>query len=384
MKEIVNNVYYVGCNDKVQKYFDAFIPIPYGTSYNSYLIFGENKTALIDTSEDFLKDEFLNNLAEFQDLKIDYLIMLHTEPDHASIASEVLKKWPDATLVTTSKAYEIGAPYFDFPDFESIIIVKDNDTLNLGQKTLLFKTIPFSHWPDQLTAYLIEDKILFSSDFFGAHQAIGDDVVVEPNVINYETLKAYYAQIMMPLQFNARKNLTKLLDYELNYIAPAHGPIFNDPKYVLNSYQTWVDDDQRDKTILLYISTHGTVKKMSDIAKSKIHESHDNFKVYDLEDFDYSELIQDLVDCKKLILGTPAILGAAHPKLLADLTVINALKPKITDVYIYGSFGWSQSIMKSIEAVLTNIKPETIEWFFVKGPINDENRQDFDDFLKLI
>ena len=171
--EIKEGVYYVGVRDWNRRLFDALIPLPQGTTYNSYLIKGKEKTALIDTVNPGFEKELENRINNVSiTSQIDYIIMNHAEPDHAGALPYLLRVNDEAKLVTTKIGAQVAQTYFHVPQ-ERIMVVKDGDTLELGDKTLRFIEAPMLHWPETMFSYLIEDKILFTCDFFGMHTAYG-------------------------------------------------------------------------------------------------------------------------------------------------------------------------------------------------------------------
>lgn len=199
-------MWWVGAIDWDRRLFDSLIPLPDGTSYNAYLIKGNDKVALIDSVDPTLTEILLNHLKMVD--RLDYVISLHAEQDHSGAIPEILKKYPEAKVISSSQAKEMLADLLHLPQ-EKIIAVEDGEKLQLGQRTLHFLYTPWVHWPETMCAYLEEEKILFSCDFFGSHLATSDLYVTDEGRV-IEAAKRYYAEIMMPFRKIIQKNLEKI------------------------------------------------------------------------------------------------------------------------------------------------------------------------------
>ena len=195
-REIKPGIYCVGAIDWDRRLFDALIPLPDGTSYNSYLIKGSEKTALIDTVDTTMQEVLINNLSELGINSLDYLVANHAEQDHCGTIPQVLEKYPEAKVVCTPKCKGMLIDLLMIPE-EKFITVNDKETLSMGDRTLEFIHAPWVHWPETMLTYLWEDKILFPTDFLGSHLATTDLYVTDEGKV-YEAAKRYYAEIMMP------------------------------------------------------------------------------------------------------------------------------------------------------------------------------------------
>ncbi|TET38171.1 MAG: MBL fold metallo-hydrolase, partial [Dehalococcoidia bacterium] len=200
VREIKHNIYSVGAIDWDRRLFDALIPLPDGTSYNSYLIKGSEKTALIDTVDPTMEDVLINHLNRLRVENINYVVAHHAEQDHSGAIPRVLEKYPQAKVIVTPRCKEMLIDLLLIPE-ERFITVNDKETVSLGDKTLEFIHAPWVHWPETMLTYLREDKILFPCDFFGSHLATTDLYVTDEGQV-YEAAKRYYAEIMMPFRTN--------------------------------------------------------------------------------------------------------------------------------------------------------------------------------------
>ena len=196
MRQIKTNVCAVGAIDFDVRLFDKLIPLPDGTSYNSYLVQGSEKTALLDTVDPSKTEVLIDNLSKAGVNKLDYIIAHHAEQDHSGSLADILSLYPDAKVVTNPKCKAMLIDLLDIQDGR-FITVEDDQILSLGDKSLQFIYLPWVHWPETFATYLQEDKILFSCDFFGAHLATSS-LFVDDEAIVYESAKRYYAEIMMP------------------------------------------------------------------------------------------------------------------------------------------------------------------------------------------
>ena len=221
--EISNGVHWVGVRDWNRRLFDALIPLPKGTTYNAYLIVGETKVALIDTVNPGFEKELEEKIRQIVDTSdVHYVIMNHTEPDHAGAIPHLMSTNNKAMLVTTSKGAKMAQAFYNVPG-KRIKVVSDQETIDLGGKTLRFIDAPMLHWPETMFSYLQENKILFPCDFFGSHRAKGlYDEEVEDSIVHAQR---YFGEILMPFRTMAEKALEKIKNLKIDMIAPSHGPI---------------------------------------------------------------------------------------------------------------------------------------------------------------
>ncbi len=362
-RKIKDNIYWMGFVDWDSRLFDSLIPLPDGTSYNAFLIEGSEKTVLIDAVESNLFYEIeaqLENVA-----KLDYVISLHAEQDHSGCIPQILSLYPDAKLITTPRAKGILIDLLHISE-ESIITVKDGETLSLGDKTLEFIYTPWVHWPETMVAYLKEDKILFSCDFFGSHIATTDLFVTDEARV-YEAAKRYYAEIMMPFRNIIKKNLEKIAAYDIDLIAPSHGQIYPRPSFIIDAHRDWIDGPLKNKVIIPYVSMHQSTKKMVDFFISSLVEKGVSVQQFNLLVTDIGKLAIALVDAGTIVIGTPTVLAGPHPSAVYCAFLANALRPKTKFLSIIGSYGWGGKTVKTLAGMIPNLKVEIIEPVLVKG-----------------
>jgi len=362
-RKIKDRIYWMGSVDWDRRLFDSLVPLPDGTSYNAYLIEGSKKTVLLDSTDPQMADELLGQLEGVS--KLDYIVSHHAEQDHSGTIPQVLKKYPDAKLISTPKAKGMLIDLLRIPE-ESFITVKDGETLSLGDKTLKFIHAPWVHWPETMVTYLEEDKILFSCDFFGTHIATTDLFVTDEGQV-YEAAKRYFAEIMMPFRNVIKKNLEKLESYDIEMIAPGHGQIFPRPAFIIDAYRDWILGPPRNTVVLPYVSMHESTKQMVDYFVSVLVERGVRVEQFNLEVTDIGKLAMALVDAATIVIGTPTILAGPHPYAAYAAFLANALRPKTNFLSIIGSYGWGGKTVEVLAGMIPNLKVEIIEPVLCKG-----------------
>jgi flavorubredoxin len=365
MRTIKANVYAVGAIDWDARLFDRLIPLPDGTTYNSYLIKGSEKTALLDTVDPTKTDVLLDNLAELGIDRIDYVIAHHAEQDHSGSLPDVLLLYPDAKVVANPKCKAMLMDLLPIDD-EKFLTVEDGQTLSLGDKTLRFIYTPWVHWPETMATYLREDRILFPCDFFGAHLA-GSSLFADDKTLVYESAKRYYAEIMMPFRRQVNANIAKLADLEIDIIAPSHGPIHGQPGFIVDAYKDWASDTVKNEVVVPYVSMHGSTAKMVSHFVGVLIERGITVRQFELSTVDVGKLAIALVDAATVVIGSPTVLAGPHPCAAYAAFLANALRPKTRFASIIGSYGWGGKTVEQLAAMLPNLKVEIIEPVLAKG-----------------
>ncbi len=381
-RKIKENIYSVGVIDWHRKLFDELIPLPDGTSYNSYFIKGGEKNAIIDTVEPDFEQDLLDNLDQVGVEKIDYIISNHAEQDHSGTIPLLLEKFPEAEVLCSAKAKPMLLDLLDVEE-DQIRIVEDGETLDLGGRTLEFIYTPWVHWPETMSTYLQEENILFPCDFFGSHLATSD-LYVEDEQEVYNAAKRYYAEIMMPFRKIIKKNLAKLEAYEIKMIAPSHGPIYDNPEMILDSYNNWVSDEVKPEVIVPYVSMHGSTKDLIKYFISSLIDQGIKVKPFDLTDVDIGDLAISLVDASTVVFGSPTVLTGPHPSAVYAAYLANVLKPKTRYASIIGSYGWAGRMTDKLLDLIPNLKVDLYDPVIAKGHGADEDYQEIDRLVEEI
>jgi flavorubredoxin len=375
-REIKPGVKWVGAIDWDRRLFDALITLPDGTSYNSYLIQGSEKTALIDAVDESMAGVLLGNLGSLGIKRIDYIIAQHAEQDHSGSLKRLLEIYPDAKVLGSAKCLDLLA-LFGLVDKDRGQEVKDGEKISLGDKSLQFIIAPWVHWPDTIFTYLAEDQILFTCDFLGSHLATSDLYAGDEAAV-YMAAKRYYAEIMMPFRQNINKHLARIEDLTIGVIATSHGPLYARPKFILEAYRDWASDSVKNQVVLPYVSMHGSTRIMVDYFVDALISRGVGVKRFDLTDYDVGELAESLVDAATVVIGTPTILAGAHPLALYAAILANALRPKTRYASIIGSFGWGGKMLEQITVALPNLKVQFFDPVVAKGRPKEADFQALD------
>jgi flavorubredoxin len=356
-------VEFLGVVDWNRRLFDALIPLPDGTSYNAYLVRGAHKTALLDTVDPAQAQVLLDQLADVE--RVDYIISHHAEQDHSGSIPAVLARYPDAQVVTNPKCRDMLIDLLGIPAHR-FRTVADGEQLDLGGKTLEFIYTPWVHWPETMCTWLPENRILFSCDFFGAHLATSDLYVTDP-AFSLETAKRYYAEIMMPFRQPIRRNLERLAALDIRVIGPSHGPVYNDPGFILAAYRDWASDTVRNEVVLPYVSMHGSTRKMAGFLTAALVARGVKVHLFDLTVTDVGKLAIALVDAATLVLAAPTVHVGPHPLAHAAAFLANALRPKLRQAAFIGSYGWSTKAAEQVAGLLSGLKAEFLPPVLARG-----------------
>jgi flavorubredoxin len=382
--EISKGIFWVGVEDKHRRIFDSLITLPYGTSYNSYLVVGKDKTALIDTVNPGFEKEFFKKIGKVVNPeKIDYLIMNHAEPDHAGGISEVLSKARYAKLVATQKGAEMAGVFHGVPP-ERTMVVRDGDTLDLGGKTLKFIEAPWLHWPETMFTYCEEDGVLFSCDFFGSHIASNRLFDDEFGDILHIEAKRYYSEIMMPFNKFVSNGLDKVKEIDVRMVAPSHGPIYKNPRRIIDAYEKWARGPLEQKVVVVYVSMWGNTEAMAKIITDAILKEGVEAVSYNAFATDVSYIARDLVDASAVVVGSPTLLGGVHPVVGLVVSLIKALRPRLKYAAIFGSYGWGGGAVDRIKTTLQSAGLEIMDVSSVRGKPKKEDFEKAENLGKLV
>jgi len=364
--EISKGVFWVGVKDWNRRIFDALIPLPQGTTYNAYLVKGKEKTALIDTVGPGFEKELVGKIEQvINPTALDYIIMNHAEPDHAGSIPHIMQLSQKAMLITSEKGAKMANVFYRVPS-ERTKTVKDGDIIELGGKTLKFIEAPMLHWPETMFTYLVENKVLFPCDFFGAHIAAGlyDEDVEE--IISFA--KLYFGEIMMPFRNMGKKALEKVDKLAIETIAPSHGPIYKNPKRILDAYHKWTAGETKKKAIVVYVSMWNSTETMIKTMVETLLSEGIEVSFYNLVNSDIGDIARDLVDSRAIVLGMPTVLGGMHPQALYAAHLVKALRPPLKYGVLLSSYGWAGGAIRQAQEILGPTKIEMVGTLEINGP----------------
>lgn len=349
IREILNGIFYVGVNDRTTTLFESLWPLPYGVSYNSYIVKGE-KTALIDT---VLIDEsrgYESNISAITGGKhIDYLVINHMEPDHSSSIPAILALNPEMKIVANRKAIEMVKGFYHITDESVFHEVKDGDSLDLGGKTLTFYMTPMVHWPETMMTYVKEEAVLFSGDAFGTFGALNGgitDTEMETDIYMAEMYR-YYSNIVGKYGRSVQAALKKLSGLEIKFICPTHGPVWNDRvKEVVGLTDRLSRGESEEGVVIVYGSMYGNTAEVADcIARELSARGIKRIKVHNASHSSLSEMISDAFRYKGLIVGTPTYSMHLFPAVEAFLSALETREVKGKTLATFGSFTWAPNVI---------------------------------------
>lgn len=370
-RKITERIEWVGAVDWNRRSFDAVMQLPNGTSYNSYIVRGEEKTALIDTVDSSFEEDLFTSLFKSGIQSLDYIVVNHAEQDHSGSLPFMLDIFPKAKVVTNEKCAELLTALLLIPG-ERIMVVDDRDSLSLGGISLQFLLMPWVHWPETMVTYCPEDKVLFSCDLFGAHYATAklfEDGKDEIRV----AARRYYAGIMMPFRTSIRNHLGVIEGLDIDIIAPSHGPLYNHPTRIIDLYNVWVSDTPTNDVVIAYVSMHGSTEKMVKRLTEELILHGLNPVLYNLECSDLLDVASALVDAATLVIGTPTMLFGPHPLAVSAAYLLNLLRPDTKYVAIVGSYGWGGKTVETIDGMLDHVKAERLEPVYIRGQPKEQD-----------
>lgn len=362
--KIADNVYYVGVSNPTLRVFDIIMCTEYGTTYNSYLVKGADKTALIDGAHKGFEANFQENVEAITDFaNIDYMVVNHTEPDHSGAIRLVIEKNPDIVVYGTAACLKNLDNIVRLPF--NRVAVKDSDTLELGGKTLTFCVSPNIHWPDTMMTYLAEDKILFSCDFLGAHFA-------EPTMYVHKAykkelyekeFKVYYDAIMGPFAKFVIRALDRIKDLDIALVCPSHGPMImgGDIQVAMDTYRKWATPEEKtDKTVAIYyVSAYGYTRQMCQYLAEKLEAKGLVVSAFDVIKTDAADIAAHLEDdC--LVFGSPTLNRAALKPVLDVISSIDAVGAAGRPYATLGCFGWSGEACAQLNDRCNSIKMKQV------------------------
>jgi NADH oxidase (H2O-forming) len=363
--KINDTVKWIGVLDKDIVTFDIVMETHYGTTYNSFFIDADKK-AVIDTTKETFKKEYIDKINEVVDpTEIEAIVVNHTEPDHSGNVKHLLKLAPKAIVYGSRQAINYMNEIVNEP-FESVI-VKDGDTLSLGNKTLRFISAPNLHWPDTIYTFLEEDGLLFTCDSFGAHFC--NDKIFDDEIGDYsDSFKYYFDVILRPFSKFMVKSIEKIEGLNIKMICPGHGPILRSnwkeaveksKKYAEHYLADSVCDG--NNVLITYVSAYGYTKKMAEtIAKGIREKIQCDIQIVDIEKILLGELEEMIVRSNALLIGSPTINQNTVLPIYKMFSLLNPVRDKGKKAAAFGSYGWSGEAVKLIEEHLKQLKMDIV------------------------
>jgi len=362
--ELKKDIHWVGALDPNLRIFDIIMYTPYGTSYNSYVVKGSEKTAVFETVKVEFFDQYIERLKDLDvDItKIDYIVVDHTEPDHAGSVAKLLEISPTAKVIGSAPAIKFMKQIAN-RDFESIT-VGDGDTISLGNKTLEFISAPFLHWPDSIYTYIPEDDVLITCDSFGSHYS--SEAILNSNVENkenyMEALKYYFDCIFGPYKNYVLKAIKKIENLDIDMILPGHGPVLvENPWEIVEYYRTWstpkeAPADGKKFVTIPYVSAYGYTESLAkEIARGIEAAGNIEVRLFNVIHHEISDIVNSIGESEGLLCGSPTIVGELLEPIRDVLSKLNPIVHGGKLCAAFGSYGWSGEAIPRMETRLKEL-----------------------------
>ena len=386
VRKVTDDLYWVGANDHRLSLFENIHPLYHGVSYNSYLLLDE-KTVLFDTADWAVGRQFIENVKAVLDGRpLDYLVINHVEPDHASSIEEILLRWPQVKIITTPKAV-ILLRQFGYPlEADQVEEVREGDSRCFGKHTIVFAMAPMVHWPEAMVSFDTTNGVLFSADAFGSFRALDGKLFADEFDFDREWIddaRRYYTNIVGKYGPQVQALLKKASKLDIRYLCPLHGPVWRkDLGYIIDKYVHWSTYEPEEKgAMIVYASMYGNTEQTAEILASKLADRGvTNTRLYDVSSTHVSYLISDLFKYSHLVLASVTYnLGIFPPmhNFLADMKALN-LQKRTCALVENGS--WAPRSGGLMRECLEGMKNMTIldEGLTLSSSLHSQNASDLD------
>jgi flavorubredoxin len=370
---LLSGVNWVGVNDTETPLFEQLWSIPEGISYNSYLIEGSEKTALIDSVHEKKALEHFDKISKLTELSdLDYLVINHMEPDHTGAVPALLKKAPNVKVVFTPIAQLMLKKFYGSAP-ETVIVKGEETEISLGNKTLRFIQTPWLHWPETMSTYLVEDRVLFSCDAFGSFKKLPAGAILESDMDAVEQNVRGFSQKYFASVFNGQrewvlKALEKFdkLNLGIEVLAPSHGPVYTgNVRKILAQWASWSKGTYTKTVVVAYDSMYGMTAKCLDAIVEGVKEAGGTVLSFNLSEGTAADALTALLEAPALIVGSPTYEHEVFPKMVDFLNLLKTKKFSGRCAGVFGSFGWSGEAPRKMSAELN-----TLGFELVKEPIS--------------
>lgn len=358
--KILDTLHFIGTNDRSKSLFENNWPLPFGVSYNSYL-FTDQKTALLDTIEYGSDRSYFEEIKEILNGRdLDYLVVLHMEPDHAGMIGELLQRYPHTTVVTNARAVKLLEIYFPGIDKSRIREIKEGDKLELGHHNLQFVMTPMVHWPESMMAYCTTENILFSQDAFGTFGTLDGGIFDDEINLEYykDEMLRYYTNIVGRFSVQVEKALQKAATLPIRIICPVHGPVWRtDPKVVFDWYSSWAASKGEKGVVLVYATMYGHTQRMADyIARQLAVNGIRNIRVFDVSKTHPSFILKEIWKYNGIVLGSCSYNTGMHPYMHHLCHEIEIMQPARKKAFLFGGYSWSGGGLKNLQLFVQNMQ----------------------------
>lgn len=348
MTKLSDRVFFVGVNDSDKVLFEGLWPLPCGVSYNSYIV-SDEKVALIDTVEGGFEDEFLSNISDvLGDRPIDYLVVNHMEPDHSSLTSYMLQRYPDLKIIANAKTLPMLSGYYGVSP-ERVIVVAEGDVVSLGSVSLVFSMIPMVHWPETMVTWMPEENTLFSGDAFGTFGVVGDAVIDDGDTLDTyrDEMVRYYSNIVGKYGAPVQTAIKKLAGLDVKRICSTHGPVWEkEAADVVALYDRLSRGETRRGVCIAYGSMYGNTALAAEALAAELERLGIPYALHDLagnnaEGLGVSGAIRDAFIYDTIAVGSPTYNNGIYPPVETFMNALQSRLVKNRRFFAFGSYTWA-------------------------------------------
>ena len=367
MKKISERIYYIGVNDDTKTLFEGLWPLPYGVSYNSYIV-ADEKVALIDTVEHDFEEEYLENISQaIGDRPIDYLVVNHMEPDHSSLTAYMLDKHPQMKIVANAKTVPMLKGYYGI-DESRILVMKDGDSLSLGSCELNFYMVPMVHWPETMVTWLAEESTLFSGDAFGTFGAVNQDVVDSEGTFESfrDEMMRYYSNIVGKYGTPVQTALKKLAGLDIKRICSTHGPVWEKSiGQVVGLYDKLSRYEVERGVCIAYGSMYGNTAAAAEALAEELRRLGVPCAIHDLAGnvnpgLGVSGALRDVFKYDTIVAASPTYNNGIFPPVETFMKALQSRLIKGRRFYALGSYTWAGSSVNLLNAMAETMNFEIL------------------------
>ena len=365
--KISERIYSVGVNDSDKALFEGLWPLPYGVSYNSYLVVDE-KVALIDTVEHGFEDEFIENIYEaIGDRAIDYLVVNHMEPDHSSLVAYMLERYPDLMIIANAKTLPMLSGYYNVPQ-EKVHVVAEGGEVSLGSCSLRFYMVPMVHWPETMVTWVEEEKTVFSGDAFGTFGEVADVITDDEDTFEEyrDEMIRYYSNIVGKYGTPVQTALKKLAGLPVGRICSTHGPVWEkNIDSVVALYDRLSRYDADKGVCIVYGSMYGNTAAAADALAMELDALGVPYAIHDLACNNAGELgisgaIRDAFKYDTIVVGSPTYNNGIFPPVESLMKALSARLLKGRKFFAFGSYTWAGTAVRQLNAQASEMGFEVI------------------------
>ena len=383
-KNITDDLYWIGGNDRRLALFENIFPGPNGVSYNSYVLLDE-KTVLFDTVDKAVSEQFFENLVHaLGERTLDYVIINHMEPDHCAMLKEVIMRYPDVQIVCNAKTADIIKQFFKIET--DAVIVKENDTLCTGKHTFTFLMAPMVHWPEVMVTYDTTDKILFSADAFGTFGAINGNLFADEIEFEHKWLddaRRYYTNIVGKYGAQVQALLKKASNVEIGMICPLHGPVWRkNIEWFVEKYQKWSTYEPEDQGVMIaYASIYGNTENAANVLASRLADKGlKNIAMYDVSVTHPSVVVSEAFRASHLVFASPTYNGGIFPNMETVLLDLKAHNLQKRTVAFMQNGTWAATSGRQMNEMVSGMKQMTVlePTITIKSALNDSQSEEID------